>query len=720
MRRIISFAAVLAMVFGAAACQKEVLTKKDGDSKVTFSVAIPDEVSTRSFGDGATVDELRYQVYVGDQVMYEGTEERKGENFVVELNLVTGMTYDLLFWAHVSGNEFYNVENLKDVKVNYTDADGKPYVSNDETRDAFYGKYLNFEPTGVATSEKVYLKRPFAQINFGSSPNDWLNAQPFIKDNGLKSQVVMNNVYTSFDVAKGDVTGTPINDVTFAYNVSPATQSASEFISYNGENYGWIAMNYVLAPVAGADMPEIVASFVHDKNTEDSALEKTVLNVPFKQNYKTNILGEIFTGGNKFTIILEPGFANDPIEDYPDFILAEPVIFAFANGGTTTLTEDMYIPANIRSDKNVTINLNSKTLEYKGYVDGNDESLIMARLGDGAELTFNGPGKVVSNGYIVSANAGAKVYVNGGNYTANTTAFQANGGEIYITGGYFEVSGDEDATYLINHIDSQRDKGVISISGGTFKGFDPGNNLAEGAGTNFLAVGYESVDNQDGTYTVRAKKTAEAYTLAGDVKTVSTIKTTALDGGNKEIKADFSKTSSQYIVDLCGSEVKNVTIVGSNLRNVDNKVQRGIFIQNVNSDVVIDNVNVSNVAYPINTGANIAAGKTLTVTNSTLEGWTSPASFAKVAFTGCTFTIGDYFGADADPSWNGCFRAAVETVLKDCNFEKGFYISLQTMVQGGTITLENCKVDGTVITAENIASLLKGDDADTLSKVIVK
>ena len=447
----------------------------------------------------------------------------------------------------------------------------------------------------------------------------------------------------------------------------------------------------------------------------DSTVDDTLVH-----SLKGFFLGEIFTGGNKFTIILEPGFANDPIEDYPDFILAEPVIFAFANGGTTTLTEDMYIPANIRSDKNVTISLNSKTLEYKGYVDGNDESLIMARLNDGAELTINGPGKVVSNGYIVSANAGAKVYVNGGNYTANTTAFQANGGEIYITGGYFEVSGDEDATYLINHIDSQRDKGVISISGGTFKGFDPGNNLAEGAGTNFLAVGYESVDNQDGTYTVRAKKTAEAYTLAGDVKTVSTIKTTALDGGNKEIKADFSKTSSQYIVDLCGSEVKDVRIVGSNQRNADNKVQRGIFIQNVNSDVVIDNVNVSNVAYPINTGANIAAGKTLTVTNSTLEGWTSPASFAEVAFTGCTFTIGNYFGEDADPSWNGCFRAAVETVLKDCNFEKGFYISLQTMVQGGTITLDNCKVDGTVITAENIASLLKGDDADTLSKVIVK
>ena len=732
MKRFFTIAAAAAMVFGSASCQKELFSGKGGDSRVTFDVQIPQEVVTRAdMSDGTTVNELVYEVYVGEEVMYEGTVEPTApgsRQFSLELNLVSGMTYDLLFWAQNEEAGCYDTQNLKEVKVNYNG------VANDERRDAFYGARIGFEATGLATSETIKLYRPFAQINFGSAPNDWAKAQPFITKGGLKSQVTMTNVPVKFNVYKGDVLAEKA-DVTFTYALSPASEDvySNDVLTYKDANdptkvyeYGWVAMNYVLAPKSESSMDNVTAYFVHDKNDVNSALVKEVLNVPFKQNYRTNILGEIFTGGNKFNVVIEPGFANDPIEEFPDYTIAEPVMFAFENGGSVTLNEDTVIPRNITTDKDVVINLNGHKLSYAAFDLSNTQTYIMVRVGNGGSLIINDNGKagseIVSNGYIASANAGGKIVVNGGSFTANTTTFQANGGEVYINGGEFSIGDEPDKRYVLNHIDAQNKKGLISVSGGKFHGFNPAAGKSENPDMSFVAVGYESVESPAGVWTVKAAAAAPV-TLTRDVKTVATIQATDLAGADKTIEADFSATKSEYIVHgKQGGLIENVTIIGSNKRNVADKVQRGIFLSNITGDVTINKVNISDVAYTINTGGNIAADKKLTVTESELEGWTSPASFAEVHFSKCNFTIGTYYGtaAGADPSWNGCFRAATTTVLKDCTFEKGFYISLATMVAGRTLTLENCSVDGVVLTAENIAEYLNESEAGALKKVIVK
>lgn len=736
MKKIFSIAAAFAMIFGAASCQKEILQNgKEGDSKVVFNVEIPEAAVTKAeMSDGSTVNELVWEVYVGDKRMYYG-REKGSKQFVLELNLVTGQTYDLLFWAQTENNNYYDVDDLREVNVSYEGP------ANDETRDAFYAARLGFQATGIATSETIKLYRPFAQINFGSAPNDWDKAQPFItKDEngngGLKSTVTMKDVYTQFNVAEGDVVASSKTDIkTFTYDLCPASETmyTNDYLVYKDANgneikYGWVAMNYVLAPKSEGAMSEVVASFVHNMNDASSALVKEVINVPFKQNYRTNILGEIFTGGNKFTVVIEPGFANTPIEDFPDYTLAEPVMFALQNGGSVTLNADTPIPSNIRTDKDVVINLNGKTLEYNAY-NGESESLIMARINKGGSLTINGPGKIVSNGYVASANEGSKIVVNGDvEIEAFTTAFQSNGGEVYLLGGtYSEINNEP--TYLVNFIDAMRSVGTISIAGGTYHGFNPGDNLAEGKGTNFLAPGYTAQETSvgSGIWTVKAAAPS-VVTLNADVKTAATIKAISLVGDNKTITADFSATTSQYIVHAQGSgKIENVKIYGSNLRNVNDKVQRGIYLSNITDNVEINNVEVYDVAYPLNTGGKIASGKTLTVTNSVFEGWTSPASFAEVKFTKCTFLAGTYYNdhTNADPSWNACFRAATETVLTECTFDKGFYISLATMVDGKKLTLDSCKVkidDNTTVdlTKDNIAAYLNEAETGTLAKVIVK
>lgn len=64
-------------------------------------------------------------------------------------------------------------------------------------------------------------------------------------------------------------------------------------------------------------------------------------------------------------------------------------------------------------------------------------------------------------------------------------------GECNIYGGVFESDGD--AKYLLNIQDNVKQYCSIKVYGGTFVGFNPANNTADGAGTNYVASGYKSV-----------------------------------------------------------------------------------------------------------------------------------------------------------------------------------------------------------------------------------
>ena len=82
---------------------------------------------------------------------------------------------------------------------------------------------------------------------------------------------------------------------------------------------------------------------------------------------------------------------------------------------------------------------------------------------------------------------------------------------MIVNGGFFQVTPDvdtHDCRYTLNCIDGNYKNGSakIFVKGGTFVNFDPSNNTAEGAGTNFVADGYSVVSerkaNGDVWYTV--------------------------------------------------------------------------------------------------------------------------------------------------------------------------------------------------------------------------
>ena len=119
-------------------------------------------------------------------------------------------------------------------------------------------------------------------------------------------------------------------------------------------------------------------------------------------------------------------------------------------------------------------------------------------------MDSTGKGGLVTKGvYGVSVAEGGSVTVESGNYNCETTAVQVENGTAYIKGGTFQTN-EENKNYLLNCIDEAFKAGTakMEVTGGTFYGFDPANNTAEGANTNFVKAGYASTANDDGSYTV--------------------------------------------------------------------------------------------------------------------------------------------------------------------------------------------------------------------------
>ena len=122
-----------------------------------------------------------------------------------------------------------------------------------------------------------------------------------------------------------------------------------------------------------------------------------------------------------------------------------------------------------------------------------------------------------TDGYV-----GTLVIENGTFYSDNASVVSVTNGSVTINGGTFEAAGDMD----LNCIDDMYNAGKASITvyGGTFVGFNPADNAAEGTGTNFVADGYEAKDNGNGTYSVAKKVDYAAWVkeqlLAGNSVTL--------------------------------------------------------------------------------------------------------------------------------------------------------------------------------------------------------
>ena len=364
-----------------AACQKEVQETVqqpvldeglDGEMvEVTFSVDVTDAAQTKAISDGLSATNLQYAVYrfedytdnsgkvypKGQYIpsLSQGDDpnasfsnakiEKKGDrNWLVTLTLAKNVKYDIVFWAYADKAPYSFDE--PNAKINVTDKyEG---LANAENRDAFYG--ICREYSVISSETKVELFRPFAQINFGAS--DYI---PYITDLGLnmtstidtKYHAAVEAVYEDNDpehgrllypyrpsvasckvpsilnVLTGAVDG-PI-EVNFATQAIPY-ETGDKVLLTTGEGetaktYHWMGMNYILAGTDRATIDNIHATFSYNGYN----LVVDVPNVPYKRNYKTNIIGNIFTGHAQFNVVIMPDYTDTYVRDLDEYSALNPI-----------------------------------------------------------------------------------------------------------------------------------------------------------------------------------------------------------------------------------------------------------------------------------------------------------------------------------------------------------------------------------------------------------
>ena len=168
-------------------------------------------------------------------------------------------------------------------------------------------------------------------------------------------------------------------------------------------------------------------------------------------------------------------------------------------------------------DITITVYATQDTVESDSFNNTYDENATypVVNVTERKEALANGGIDTgVNGGYGINVKDGATLTINDGYYYGGGSAVRVQEGTLVINGGAFacEPFGDPyGCNFPINCVDSAYKNGTakVIIQGGTFINFDPSNNSAEGAGTNFVADGYKVVPqtqtNGDIWYTVVAE-----------------------------------------------------------------------------------------------------------------------------------------------------------------------------------------------------------------------
>lgn len=497
--------AIAAMAVLAGACAKEQVGSADGETvEMTFNVDVPETtITTKGLSDSKDVNEVICQVFLSsDHTLLESkTVDFVGGKANVSFSLVKGQKYDFAFWAQVKGTDYYNTSNLSAVKIDYSKA-----KANDANRVAFFE--VKTGKPALAKSDKVTLKRAFAQVNFGGILD---TTRPDAIKKVLESRIIMKNLASTIDLFNTNTIAgytDNVEKVTFDKN----SVISNEKLNVNGVDYQYFATAYVPAPSVNRMLTDAVARLWLDSGF---SVDVNAPNVPIKRNYRTNILGNFFNDVEYgWTITIDDRFGGS------DFTY-DAVSAGLAKGTTVTLSEDykvlkdnwagINIPVGVES----ILNLNGHRFanEGNGYKADAKSALVVK-----GKLTINGDGDVFCEGNTerkpdvekqpsntcISVLEGGHLIINGGNYSVgtdvdnkcNSTIYVENvgkAGKVEIYGGTFtNAQGSNGHSFVLNQDDQLTEK-CITVYGGTFIGFNPADNSSDGEHTNYVAEGYKSV-----------------------------------------------------------------------------------------------------------------------------------------------------------------------------------------------------------------------------------
>lgn len=410
-----TIAAVVLAAMTTAACQKENFegaTPAGQEVDVTLDLLAP-QIGTKAYGDGTTAETVYVHVYQKDanggltyiEPAAEGASLKtpsqsltlSGLKAKYSTRLVTGQTYTFVFWAQADGAPYTYDPASQTVTVNYTNAAG-----NDENRDAFYNVLANVKIEGAYTAS-VQLTRPFAQLNFGASDYEEAKAAGLTVTD---AQVKLTHAATSLNLLDGTTAGD--ETVSFARTALPSDPNAK--LTAGGKDYKYVAMDYVLVGKSAKTLSEVTLTLTAT-GAQSATPEFTYSNVPLQANYRTNIVGNLFTSPAEVQIEVTPGFGtpdNDVVENVSSIAAANE---AFANGATS-------------------VNVTSVSNE-------DDTTIILPKTNNEVSLTLPAVpgGKTVTIKYADDASEGQKPQ------TLNVTATSADAITIEAPTTHVELNG---------------------------------------------------------------------------------------------------------------------------------------------------------------------------------------------------------------------------------------------------------------------------------------
>ena len=282
------------------------------EAVVTFSVQTTGLGSRAvDINDGKKATELTYAIY--DEAWnhlqtYEAEFENGSLVKELSLRLVKNKTYNFVFWAQNPNVTCYTMDfetagKKPSVSVNY-DA----LVANNDNYDAFFGQELALTVNGTV-NKTVYLKRPFAQINFGT--DDLQAAKELGFDLAQAKVAVTTMTYSKFFLNDGAVDGAT-REVTFTEAAAIDKTAADKNLSTKSHgDYHWVSMNYILWP-----NPDVAADASKDLSlskcemtvavTGQTSIKVEVPQAPARRNWRTNLVGSLLTEQGNIKVEIKP------------------------------------------------------------------------------------------------------------------------------------------------------------------------------------------------------------------------------------------------------------------------------------------------------------------------------------------------------------------------------------------------------------------------------
>lgn len=288
------------MLMALAGCSQDELLPQ-GDGNVNITVNLPSSsYGTRAFSDGYAATDLQYAVYdaANKNMITEGsaTFDADKRSTTVSINLATGKSYQIAFFAHRKSQSVYTFNaDSKTIDVNYS----AMTEYNSEDYDCFY-KLEDVENVEKGVNKDVTLVRPVAQVNWGTGDLSYpavLDADAYGAGAGRLVSSVKAKGYTQFDMMTGDVVEGTETEVTFGDKARPAE---TELFPVEPGKYKYVSMQYLLIPKGGT----LIDVTLEARNSAGAPALATVnvANAPVQANYRTNIYGDLLTTPTVFTV----------------------------------------------------------------------------------------------------------------------------------------------------------------------------------------------------------------------------------------------------------------------------------------------------------------------------------------------------------------------------------------------------------------------------------